>query len=156
MISNLRAIALWSFFIGVTCARGAQSTPVSISATSCFLIAPRDQTGSPTFDYGRRLIPRFDKFAAAAELTRSGSENSGGQFAYRKPAEGVYVSLTFGMGGQRAEAALYSDWRGTCTTCKEFEEFMTRDVGTDFTVMRCAEVEGYRPPELWNVDLRKP
>lgn len=115
------------------------------AARSCYLIDVDDSQR-------RGLSTYFDRFAIAHGLKPDTSSPSA--YVYRKASAGVLIALHPFMGDVGASADLFAD-RNDCLICQAFDKFLRDEVARDYKVVPCSDVEGFRPTELHNVDLRQ-
>lgn len=156
MVNRISAILVF-VLIGLIASCRAEQVSTVFTARSCFVIEAEDnEQKEKAFEYGRQLIPYFEEFSADQHLSGPASTSTkAAGYMFSDHTSGVVVSLHFGMGERRASANLFADHEQHCTICQAFEEFMRNEVGKDFKVINCGEVEGFRTPKLYSKDLRK-
>ncbi len=122
-------------------------------AKACYSIdANQNPKLAETFNYGRAVVPAFEEFAATNSLTTTG-ELPGGSQSFRDTTRGIYLSLVFGMGGQKASVTLFTDLPESDDVFGLLKDFMVNDIGQTYNVYSCSDDPEHVESTLFGVDL---
>lgn len=126
-----------------------------IVARLCYFVEVTDQPMRiDAFRTGRQLEPWLQNFAAAESLrSLQGGDDIVATRSWSK--DGVTLTLGLAMGYRRAALALYRDDLVDPGIDERFTEFVYSEIGRDFSVFPCTDIEGAKLPVLYNWGLRQ-
>ncbi len=125
-----------------------------IVARLCYVVEVEDLPERiEAFRTGRQLEPWLKEFAASEGL---GSLHRPGEVRHSLSwaSDGVMVSLSQAMGYRRAWIYLHRDDLADPRIEARFTEFLYSEIGQEFTVFPCTDIEGAEMPVLYNWKLR--